>query len=201
LAPSWLANVPWLILIEMAATVASLICVWLAVRGQRLTWLIGLLAVVLYALVFWRARLYANLLLQAVFFAQNAYGWFYWRTDRSQPPLTRLSIRSWGGALAAIAFLTPAYAWLVLALEADARYPWVDGLTAAMGLVANLLLARRVLDSWLIWLVTDAILTFLFIRTGLWPSVALYAVLTGMAVNGYLTWRQMWRAEQTLPAK
>jgi nicotinamide mononucleotide transporter len=78
--------------IEVLAVVATLLSVWLSVRRNILTWPTGIVGVSAYFVVFLRARLYADMALQVLFFVQCSYGWWAWRRSeqRAEPPIRTL---------------------------------------------------------------------------------------------------------------
>lgn len=65
-------------LIEYAAALASLICVWLTVRQNVWCWPIGIIGTVLYTWVFFHAKLYSDTGLQVIFTVLQFYGWWLW---------------------------------------------------------------------------------------------------------------------------
>jgi nicotinamide mononucleotide transporter len=52
------------------------------------------------------------------------------------------------------------------------------------------MLARKLIENWLVWIVADGIATGLFIYKGLYPTSILFFIYTVMAVVGYLQWKK-----------
>ena len=127
----------------------------------------ALVAVTLYAFVFFEAKLYSDMLLQVFFFALNLYGWAAWlrARDDSGIPVGWMTARArQGWALATIA------AWTVWSFAMD-RYtdaiaPWVDGAIAMLSITAQWLLARRRVESWWLWIAVDLNAVPLIARRG-----------------------------------
>lgn len=84
-------------------------CVWLAVRRHILTWPIGLLNNASYFALFFDARLFADMALQAVYFALGCYGWWAWiaRRDGSSAAITRMNRMEWIAVFVAIPATSP----------------------------------------------------------------------------------------------
>jgi nicotinamide mononucleotide transporter len=180
--------------IEMLAVVATLASVWLSVRRNILTWPTGIVGVSAYFVVFLRTRLYADMALQVVFFVQCVYGWWAWRRieQRAEPPIRVLSTR---GRIA-VAFGVAAVASLVGALldrNTDASAPYWDATASVLSLTANQLLARRVLENWVLWIVADALYVGIFVSKELYLSAALYALFLGMVIAGLRRWSREYR--------
>ena len=181
--------------IEILAVVATLASVWLSVRRNILTWPTGIVAVSAYFVVFLRARLYADMGLQVLFFVQCAYGWWAWRRSeqRAEPPIRALSAR--GRIMVATG--VAAAAWIVGALlnrYTDASAPYWDASASVLSITANQMLARRLLENWVLWIVADALYVGIFVWKELYLSAGLYALFLGMVVAGLRRWTHEYHA-------
>jgi nicotinamide mononucleotide transporter len=175
--------------IEVLAVGATLASVWLSVRRNILTWPTGILGVSAYFVVFMRERLYADMALQVLFFVQCSYGWWAWRRSerRAEPPIRALSAR---GRVTIAASVT-AVAWtagLLLDRSTNAAAPYWDATASVLSITANQLLARRLLENWVLWIIADAIYVGIFVWKGLYLSAALYALFLGMVIAGLRRW-------------
>lgn len=65
-----------------------------------------------------------------------------------------------------------------------------DAFTTALSITATWLLARKILENWLYWIVVDLVSTILYVYKSLYPSAILFSVLTILAVVGYFKWRK-----------
>ena len=188
---------------ELTAVAFSLACVLLALREHVLTWPAGLIGVAAYFLVFKDARLYADMVLQVIFFAQGVYGWAYWSRRRrgsltsdsrdQYVPIRSLSARGRLVTVVAICLLALAVG-SALAQWTDASAPYVDSTLSSLSLVANALLARKLIENWIAWVVADVGYIGLFMWKGLGLSAALYVLFLALAVAGWLRWRREMRA-------
>lgn len=186
--------------VEIVAVVFSLAAVWLTVRKNIWCWPVGLVGVTAYAVFFLDLRLYADLGLQSVFFVQGLYGWWFWIRGGDgpvEPAVTRIGGLPFLGTLAGLlagAFLLGR----LLALHTNAAVPYLDAFLALTSLTANMLLARKVLESWWFWITADVLYIGLFWIKDAHLSAALYAVFLGMAIHGALRWHSEMPA---LPAR
>lgn len=64
--------------IENLAAALGVLSVWLMARQKPIAWPIGFFMVVLYAIVFFEAKLYSETLLQIIYAGLQAYGWWCW---------------------------------------------------------------------------------------------------------------------------
>src|SRR5579872_3993236 len=65
--------------LEPIATIALLINVYLAARANILNFLFGAIGVLLYFLIFYQVKLYADMSLQLVYLSLQFYGYYQWR--------------------------------------------------------------------------------------------------------------------------
>ena len=175
--------------IEILAVVATLASVWLSVRRNILTWPTGIIGVSAYFVVFLRERLYADMSLQVLFFVQCGYGWWAWRRieQRAEPPIRTLSARGRALVAAGVA-LTAWVAGTLLGRYTDAAAPYWDAAASVLSITANQLLARRVLENWVLWIIADALYVGIFAWKGLYLSAALYTLFLGMVIAGLRRW-------------
>ena len=81
----------------------------------------------------------------------------------------------------------------VLTRYSDSPLPHLDALTAWGAIVATFMVARKVLENWLYWLVIDAVSIWLYLERGLYFTVGLFCVYLVMVVIGYRSWRASMR--------
>lgn len=174
---------------EFAAVAFGVAYILLAIRERRGCWIAGGIGTAIYAAVFLDAGLPMQAALQLVYVAMSAYGWFAWRptsagtgSARSWPWLRHLA------AAAAIGIATAISAPLA-ARSGFAAAPVADSLGTWASLFATWLLARRIVETWLWWIVIDAGLAVLFLQQGLWKSALLYLAYAFLAVAGWRSWR------------
>lgn len=178
-------------MLEVVAVVVSFAAIWLTTRRAVLCWPVNLVACALYFKLFLDVRLYADMVLQALFGIGILYGWFVWARGRRDAgavvvmPLARSHALAGLGAGAvgavAVGWATSRYT--------DAALPWIDATLSSFSLVAQYWTARRHRESWLLWIAVDVAYVGMFLVKGLVPTAGLYAVMIGLAVIGFRSWR------------
>ena len=182
--------------LEQAAALFGVIGVWLSVKEKVWAWPAGIVNVSLYAIVFWRARLYADTGLQVVYLVLSIYGWYEWLyggANRTALRVTRTPPRE-AVLLAAAAVLLAVAMGTILSRGTDASLPWLDSSLTAASLAAQWLLTRKRLENWLVWIAADAVYVGMFLYKGLRLTAVLYAIFLVLAVLGLREWRQSLRA-------
>lgn len=179
-------------LLESIAAIASLLSTYWAVRKNMLTWPVGLLALMLYAYLFWEAPLYGEMAFMVICIPQFVWGWMQWRNhiDHSEKAeIERLSGRQ-------VIFLSIIFpiVWLavffLLKQLSDAKWPMLDSLVFSLSLIAQQLLGMRKWENWLVWILADALGIWLFWGNGFHITVGLYFIYLILAVLGLWQWRK-----------
>jgi nicotinamide mononucleotide transporter len=174
---------------ELAAVAFGVAYILLAIREQRACWIAGGISTAIYAIVFWRAALPMQAALQLVYVAMSAYGGSAWRDVSAHAPARSWPIWRHLVALLAVGLATAGTATLLAGYSLAAE-PVADALGAWASLFATWLLARRIIDTWLWWIVIDTGLAALFATQGLVPTAALYLAFALLAVAGWRSWRK-----------
>jgi nicotinamide mononucleotide transporter len=177
--------------LELFAALFGVAAVYLATRENILSWPIALVNVGLYTVVFYEARLYADMGLQVVYFALSLYGWYEWQfggASRTALRVSRTPRRLW-----VVLGVMHVVAWLLLgallARTTNAAIPWLDSFLTTGSLVAQWMMTRKLLENWAIWLALDIIYVPMFISRGLYATAGLYALFLVLAVLGWRDWK------------
>jgi nicotinamide mononucleotide transporter len=166
--------------------------VYLAAKNNIWNWPIAIVSVGIYIVIFLEAKLYADTGLQVYFLAMNAYGWWFWSRKPANAPkapvkhITRTEILL---SLIGIALFT-ALIGFFLYHKTDASFPFIDSFCTACSLVAQIFLARKVVENWLIWIFVDIIYVGVYLAKGLHLTAGMYALYIYIALMGYLAWRK-----------
>ncbi|HSK10196.1 MAG TPA: nicotinamide riboside transporter PnuC [Vicinamibacterales bacterium] len=176
--------------LEVAGVVLGFLAVWLTVREDWRCWPVGLLNVTIFAVLFWQARLYAAAGLQVVYAGMAIYGWYAWRHGAGTGGALRVSRapRRILVLLGAAGILVAAFLGTALDRFTDAALPMTDSGTTAFSLVAQALQTRKWIETWLVWLVVDAVYVVMYISQDLFLTTALYAAFLVLAVVGWRSW-------------
>lgn len=181
--------------LETVAAAFGIVSVWLSTREHIASWPTAIVNVTLYFVVFQRARLYADMGLQAIYLALSIYGWYEWKyggAGRTELAVSRTTRRQ-ALVLVPLGVAGSLGLGLLLASTTDAALPWLDSALAVTSLLAQWMMTRKLLENWLVWIVADVCYVAMFASKGLDVTAALYAVFLGLAVKGYLDWRRSWR--------
>ena len=186
--------------LELFAALIGAISVWLSVRQNIWSWPTAIINVVLYAIVFYEAKLYADMGLQVIYAILSIYGWYEWLyggEGRTELHVSRTGPRL-GALLALIAAAGSAVLGAFLHRATDAALPFMDSFLSSTSLVAQWMMTKKLLENWLVWIGVDVLYVGMFIFKGLFLTAGLYAVFLALAVKGYIDWRRS-MADQSAP--
>ena len=180
--------------IEIIAALFGVVSVYLSTREKIWSWPTAIVNVGLYILVFFKARLYADMGLQGVYLILSIYGWYQWLYGGENHTELKVSIAT-PRLLLFLAIIDVAV-WLPLATalhrHTDAALPYLDSLLTTTSLVAQWMMTRKILENWVIWIAVDIVYVPMFIYRELYPTAALYTVFLVLAAKGYRDWRRSW---------
>ena len=182
--------------LELVAALVGALSVYLSVRQNIWSWPTAIVNVVLYTLVFYEAKLYADMGLQVIYAILSVYGWYEWLyggEGRTELRVTRTNPRL-GVMLATVALIGSAWLGSLLHHETDAALPYMDAALSSTSLVAQWMMTRKLLENWLVWIAVDVLYVGMFIFKGLYLTSGLYAVFLALAVRGYIDWRRSMHA-------
>ena len=193
--------------IEAVGTVAGLLCIWLASLEKIANYAFGLINVTLFAIIFFQIQIF--------FFAANVYGWYAWSRQTSDNQ-AELQIRwlplpkalGWLAAcVVAIGlmtiFINPVFAFLTRIavalmqtlglqvampeLQPDA-FPFWDSCMMVLSVVAMILMTRKYVENWLLWVIINVISVVIFALQGVYAMSLEDLLLTFIALNGSRMW-------------
>ena len=178
--------------LEIVAVAITLSAVYLTARQVIWCWPLAMVSVTLYGVVFYQARLYADMGLQALYFALAIYGWWAWLHgggDQGELRVTRASPRLLV-LLAGLGAVAGALLGHTLRAYTNASLPFMDSTLTTFSIAAQWMQTRKLLEAWLVWLAVDVFYVGMFLYKGLYPTAALYAVFLYLALLGFVQWRR-----------
>ena len=182
-------------LLEVFAAVVGAISVYLSVRQNIWSWPTAIVNVVLYALVFYQAKLYADMGLQVIYAGLSIYGWYEWLyggENKTELHVTRTS-STLALTLGGIALAGAVALGFLLRGATDAALPFMDSFLSSTSLVAQWMMTRKKLENWLVWIAVDVLYVGMFVFKDLYVTAGLYFVFLILAVRGYIDWRRSLR--------
>ncbi|QRR04278.1 nicotinamide riboside transporter PnuC [Dyadobacter sandarakinus] len=178
--------------LEILGFLTGAVCVYLNTRQNVLGWFFGIVNAVLYAVVFWQVRLYADMGLQAYYFITSIYGWWLWLfggKNHDGVAVSRMPARLY--TLFAVIFVVATWLWgYMLSRFTDASLTYADSALTVASLIGQWMMARKYIENWILWIAADACYVGLYYYKGLHLTAILYIVFLVLAGWGYVQWKR-----------
>jgi len=177
-------------IIEIFATIFGLTSVYLTVKQKIWCWPTGLVMVILYIVIFANARLYSDMGLQVIYVFLQIYGWYHWKfggKKKDDLPVTRLRasrIFIW----LSVGVVGTVGLGYVMSTYTNASFPFGDAFTTVVSLIAQWFLAKKILESWIAWIIVDVVAIGIYLLKGLYLTGGLYMVFLVLATMGLIKW-------------
>jgi nicotinamide mononucleotide transporter len=178
-------------LVEILGFVSGALCVWLVAIQNVWNWPVGIANNIAFLVLFWTSGIYADSVLQLVYLALAAYGWWAWLrggTEHTTLTVTRTTEVQWL-LLAVIGVLGTTGLLAYLDMMTDSTAPLPDAATTVLSLLATWGQTRKKLESWWLWIAADLIYVPLYAYKDLWLTAALYTGFLALCVYGLRNWQ------------
>jgi len=181
--------------LEWLGAVTTIACVYLAARQNIWNWLAGIIAVLAYMVVFFQSGLFGDAYLQIYFLGTGVYGWYFWlrKKDRQEKPVISLNGKEYAVVILATLALS-ALLGLYLQYFTSSTVPYIDGFCTSVSFIAQLLMTRKILQNWALWVFVDICYVPLYIYKNLYVTAVLYVILLVLATMGYAGWYKEYKA-------
>lgn len=184
--------------VEFIGTLFGLVSVYFASRANILTWPFGIINEIFLFILFFQVQLYADMFLQVYFFVVTLYGWYNWksRSNSAQISEMKLKYRLIIFAFTVIATIISGYLfsnihlYLPVYFKIAASYPLADSFIMASSIVATVLLARKKIETWILWIAVDITAVIIYYQKEIYFLALEYFVFLGMACYGLYNWNK-----------
>ena len=177
--------------IEVLGAITGLIYLYFSIRRLIWLWPLGIVTSAFYVIIFFEAKFYADMSLQVYYFVISFYGWYNWLYGKEKTGKVKVKnagpkLLIWFSFLSILITVILSY---ILIEYTDSPLPVWDAFTTAGSIMATWMLAHKMLENWLFWIVIDLISMGLYLYKGLYPTAFLFLVYSSMAVLGYFKWK------------
>ncbi|MCG2693713.1 nicotinamide riboside transporter PnuC [Candidatus Parcubacteria bacterium] len=202
--------------IEFFGTIFNLWCVWLTAKNKILCWPVGIVGVVFYMFLFYQIQLYSDLVEQVYFLVTSFYGWFLWlnlskakgeKDKDKRLKISRNTLKTnlvYGaiiifGTLGMGYFMGNIHTYMPKFFSEPASYPYLDAFTTVLSFAAMILLAKKRVESWYLWILVDIIGVGLYYVKGVKFIAAEYFIFLIMATKGLISWQRQFKNYKEYP--
>ena len=189
--------------LETVAVALSIAYLILAMKENSLCWYCAFVSNAIYVVIFGDVSLYMESALNGYYMAMAIYGWYQWQRGGSANQGVALSIWTTRQHFMAIGLilLSTVISGYLLTVTTEARLPYIDSFTTWASVVTTVMVARKVLENWLYWIVINSVSIFLYIDRELYQTAAMFVVYLVLAIIGYFTWRKNYLDQDSYTAQ
>lgn len=202
---NYLVTLPWL---ELVAMLLALAYVILAAQGSIWCWPAAFISTAIYTIIFYDVSLLMDSALNVYYLVMAVYGFWLWNKhspsgdEQSSAPLTIVSWAAvWHLKACLILLILSVVLGYIMANTTTASFPYIDTFTTVFAVFSTYLVAQKVLENWLYWIIIDAVSIYLYIEKGLIPTAVLFTLYVIIAVFGYLKWQSIYRQSRAKEVK
>lgn len=185
-------------IIEIIAASMGILYVWLELKASMWLWPVGIILPLFYIYISWQSAVYGNVLVNAYYIIACIYGWVRWHRQRQasaeEEPIQHISARHGGVALGGTLLLVLLFRYLFMRYMSS-PFPLWDGLATAVSFVGMWLLAKKEIETWYCWILSNVIYSILYFYQGFTVTGIFFTIYTIISVMGYFNWKKLMRAD------
>ena len=188
--------------LEWTAVVTGIMSVWFSSRENILVYPTGIISVLIYVYFGYTYLLYADMGVNAYYFIMSVYGWYHWtQTDDSNKDQIPVTTNNQREHIISLFILVSSFLILAFVLSqfTDSDVPYWDATTTCFAILGMWLMARKKLESWIAWIVTNLISIPLYFYKGLVLTSFQFLIFTIITIVGYFAWKRSLEKEQNDP--
>lgn len=185
--------------LEYFGVVTGLLYLLLEIRQHRGMWIVGFITSLVYVFVFFFARIYADMGLSIYYTLISIYGFRQWALGNKYPTeesgmnemiLYRHINKKFGIKIFLALLLIYICIYYILIHFTDSPVPAGDAFTTTIGIIATWMLARRIIEHWIFWVVANIVSIYIYYLRDLYPTMFLYFCYAVLAIVGWYTWKK-----------
>ncbi len=184
--------------VELIGTLFGLASVYFATRANILTWGTGIVNEVFLFILFFQVQLYADMFLQIYFFVVTLYGWYKWNRKTSENKISETSTRNkiflavtiLIGTLISGFLFSNIHLYLPAYFKIKAAYPFTDSFVMVSSIVATILLAKKKIENWYLWIAIDLVCVVLYFKKGVYFLSLEYFIFLVLTSYGLSHWQK-----------
>ncbi|TAA48069.1 nicotinamide riboside transporter PnuC [Corallincola spongiicola] len=183
---------------ELVAVILALAYLILAMNRSQWCWPAAFASTLIYTVLFWQVALLMESALNVYYMIMAIYGFYLWHRDTAENQ--QLMVISWSGqkhfAIVSVVTLLSLIAGYLMSTYTHAEFAYLDAATTCFAVYTTYLVAIRVLQNWLYWIVIDGVSIYLYFEKGLYLTALLFAIYIVLAILGYFSWQRKHRQQE-----
>jgi len=186
--------------LEFFGVITGILGVFFAAREKIINFYFIIISSIFYFAFFYQCQLYSLMILQLIYCVINVYGIYSWtkRNEKQQTiKITALNNQQRIYLFFTICVISVVWAYFVINILAKfpqhiekPAYPYIDALITVASIAAQILLTRKKIDNWVIWIIADSTAIILYCVMGIYFTAILYACFLLIGTKALINWRK-----------
>ena len=182
---------------EMLAVFLSVSYILLAIKQNLWSWVAAFFSTLIYSILFFDASLLMDSALNIFYLVMAVYGWYSWKYGNIKAQNEQLQITTYGITnnfkIIGILILISIVLGYIMANYTSADFAYLDTFTTVFAVFATYMLAKKVLENWIYWVVIDTVSIYIYIQKGFYLTAVLFAIYTVLACVAYIQWKKEYK--------
>jgi nicotinamide mononucleotide transporter len=178
--------------VEWVGMLTGFLGVWLSIKEKIAAWAAFVLCYLAYIYIGYQSSYYAFAGMNVAFVAISIHGWIKWSKTKSESEeslkICRVPASHW--PVLGLVLIVCSFGIGYLLTDTGARFPYIDAFATTCAFIAQWMLTRKQIETWLFWILSDIIYLSLYAIDQIWPTALLFLVFTGLALKGWRDWKQ-----------
>ena len=181
--------------LDWTLLITAIFYIILAARENIWCWFWGIISCSLWAVVSFRGKLYADAVLQLYYVAISFWGIYEWKfkpqeENKEALPITRLTIQQHLKIIVIGILLSLPFGYFLKGYT-DAAATYLDSVTSVFAIITTVLVARKILENWIYWIIIDGVYIYLYGSRGMLMTAVIMVIYVIISVFGYFNWRKI----------
>ncbi len=182
---------------EILAVFLSVSYILLAIKQNLWSWVAAFFSTLIYSILFFDASLLMDSALNIFYLVMAVYGWYSWKYGNIKAQNEQLQITTYGITnnfkIIGILILISIVLGYIMANYTSADFAYLDTFTTVFAVFATYMLAKKVLENWIYWVVIDTVSIYIYIQKGFYLTAVLFAIYTVLACVAYIQWKKEYK--------
>ena len=176
---------------ELLAVAFGITYVLLAAKESLWTWLFAFFGTLIYTILFWEGALVSSSLLNFYYMVMAIYGFILWRGGKGAEELEVSTYTlNRNMAIIAIGLIVALLIGYLSETYTEAKFVYIDAFVLTFSVIGTWMLANKILENWLYWIVTDSVAIVLYFKSEYYATVVLFIIYIILSFWGYYSWRK-----------
>ncbi|PHO18278.1 nicotinamide mononucleotide transporter [Malaciobacter molluscorum LMG 25693] len=179
---------------EIFAMLLSILYLILAIKQSLWCWPAAFISTSIYIILFFDADLLMDSFLNFYYLIMAIYGWYSWKFTNNINKKNELKVSS----LSITKNTKDTFTLIIISLilgffmknYTTADYAYIDTFTTVFAIYSTYLLAKKVIENWIYWIIIDCISIYIYINKQFYLTAILFLIYTILAFIAYVQWKK-----------